>query len=831
MIWRTVMAVVLLLTVSAGHAQRLIVKGIIKDEHSDERIPFASARWAVAGTGTISDSAGRFRLAESDRSVDTLIVSYVGYKIFLLPVSREMAHSFADKSPPGIIVTLQRSQYAADVVVKRTVDKGLLLWRKIVRRRPFNDRYRLNNFAYELYNRLELDLNDVNKDRLRSKRLLRPFAFVFDNVDTLQGVPFLPVYLTETLSDYFYQKRPVRKREAIKASKTLGIDNPSVTQLLGGMDQNVDFYSNYIPLFTKRFISPLSDRGDYYYHYKLVDTQWINSRRFFHLVFTPQRKGESTFEGDCWVHDTTFAIQKMNLRLNREANINFINELSLIQQFSLINDSTWFLTRDKFVVNISPLGGSKVGFIGRKTATYRNIRIDDPNVSRTLDSNRIREEIVTRAGARDRADSFWASARHEPLSPHQQAVYTTMDSLLKMPLFHTYTEWVNFIGTGYYDAGPWEFGPWYNAIYSNQLQGFRLRFDLGTNRNFSKKVILHGYLAYGFGDRRVRGEADALWVLHRDPRFTLYGMYRNDLDYGQQYYDEITSDNIFAIALRKSGIPIKFINLEEKKLELFKEWHNGFSVTLTGDDKQYDPLLHLPSKASFGKFGGDPLHTFETSIRFRWAYLEKFFQNTFYRRSLGAKYPVVSIKYTRGIKGVLNSNYEYNKLSGSISDLTTIQTFGTLYYNVFAGKTYGTLPFTFLDVAPGNELYYYNQYAFSLFNKWQYIHDKYGGANLEHNVGNGLFRFIPLTRRLKWRQFWTAKALWGSLSRENTAYNSQPGSNFQSLNGRTYLELGTGVDNIFRFFRVDCIWRILPQPLPAEGAERFGVFGSFRVAF
>jgi hypothetical protein len=154
-----------------------------------------------------------------------------------------------------------------------------------------------------------------------------------------------------------------------------------------------------------------------------------------------------------------------------------------------------------------------------------------------------------------------------------------------------------------------------------------------------------------------------------------------------------------------------------------------------------------------------------------------------------------------------------------------------LYYNAFAGKTYGTLPFPLLDVARGNELYYYNQYAFSLLNKWEYTHDKYAGINLEHNVGNGLFRFVPFTRKLKWRQFWTAKALWGSLSKKNAEYNAVPGSNFQSLNGKTYLEVGTGIDNIFRFFRLDLVWRVLPQPLPRVGAERFGVFGSFRVAF
>jgi len=812
-------------------AQRLVLKGAIKDAHSDENIPFASIRFQSAGTGRLSDSAGNFTFRWNHWPTDTLIISYVGYQDYKLPLNPTLLGNAARHDTVRFSIRLERGQYAVEVVIRKKVDRGLLLWRKIVRRRAFNDRYRFENFSYELYNKLELDLNQVNKDKLGQTRLLRPFRFILDNVDTLEGQPFLPVYLTETLSDYYYQRSPVKRRELIKGSKTIGVDNESVSKVLGGMEQNVDFYRNFIPVFDKRFISPISDNGDNYYHYTVVDTQIVNSRRLFHLIFTPKRKGESTFEGDCWVHDTTFAIQKMNLRLTKEANINFVNELSLIQEFAMINDSTWFLIKDKFVANISPLGRRQLGFIGRKTTTYRSIVINDSSVTKELARNRIMEETLFSPGARDRSDSFWVSSRHEELNKNEKAIYQMIDTLLKMPLFHTYTNVLNAIGTGYYDAGMWEFGPWYNIAYSNQLQGLRLRFDLGTNRYFSKKVILHGYLAYGFGDHRLHEEGDALWVFKRDPRLTLYGMHRQDLDYGQQYYDEITSDNIFAFTIRKSGIPIKFINLEEQKLELFKEWRNGFSVTLTGDRRRYDPLLNLPAKLDFTSTTGEPLNTFETSIRLRWAYLEKFFENTFYRTSLGSPYPIVSVKYTRGIPGMLNSSYSYDKLSGSISDYVKIPPFGLLYYNVFAGKTYGTLPFTFLDVAPGNELYYYNQYAFSLLNKWEYIHDRYLGINLEHNFGNGLFRFIPLTRKLKFRQFWTAKALWGSLSPANAAYNTFPGYTFHSLDGKTYLEVGTGVDNIFKVFRIDLVWRLLPQPLPTVEAERFGVFGSFRLTF
>ena len=138
-----------------------------------------------------------------------------------------------------------------------------------------------------------------------------------------------------------------------------------------------------------------------------------------------------------------------------------------------------------------------------------------------------------------------------------------------------------------------------------------------------------------------------------------------------------------------------------------------------------------------------------------------------------------------------------------------------------------------LDIAPGNEIYYYNRYAFNLMNRYEFIHDKYAGINFEHNIGNGLFRFIPLLKKLKFRQFYSARALWGGLSDANRQYNSLPGGSFpfEALNGKAYVEVGTGVDNIFKLFRVDFVWRVSPAPLPPERSKRFGIFGSFRLAF
>ncbi len=823
----------LLLSTAWTFGQTKLLKGTIKDAHSDERIPFASISFKGSSAGRLSDSAGNFAFRFDHWPSDTLVVTYVGYQDFLLPLDS----SFFSRERNNIIdinINLERGKFTSEVVVKRKIDRGLLMWKRIVRRKPFNDRYRFNNFSYELYNKLEVDIKNLKKEKWSRLPFVRNFNFVFNNIDTTEeGAPFLPVYLTEALSDYYYQKNPKRRREVFKATKTIGVSNESALQFIGGMESNINFYSNFIPVFDKQFVSPLSDNGDNYYRYRVLDSQFVNNRRLIHMSFTPKRKGENTFEGDCWVHDSTWAVQKMNLRLSKEANINWVDKLSLIQEFTMINDSTWFLSRDKFVVDLSLTGEKALSLIGRKSTTYRNIVVNDSSVLHELSKNTLIEQTIVPDSARETPDSVWTVVRHEQLNKNEKAIYKTIDTLLNLPAFKRTTRTLDFLATGYRNIGNYQIGPWQNWLTANIQEGLRVRFDLGTNKYFNKKVILHGYLAYGFGDQKLKGKADALWLIRKSPRNTLFASFTKDFDRSQSYYDEISQDNIFALAIRKSSVPIKFLMVKEAKLEYFHEWQNGFSITLTGVRKQFNPVRNLPTADIFKGSSGEPLNNFETSIRFRFAYLEKFLENTFYRSSVGSPYPIPEIKISKGFAGVFNSSYDYTKISASVSDYKKIPPFGGIYYNVFGGKTFGTLPFMLLDVAPGNEIYYYNRFAFNLMNRYEYLHDRYAGINFEHNIGNGLFRYISLTRKLKFRQFWNAKFLWGSLSDANKAFNMPTGSTYQfeSLDGKTYMELGTGVDNIFKVFRVDLVWRVLPRPLPPEQVKRFGVFFSFRLAF
>lgn len=814
-------------------AQTKVISGIIKDSHSDEPIPFASVVLKKSGFGKLSDSAGGFTFYLSETLItDSLLVTYVGYRPLTLPIPQLQGDSIF------LLINLERGGDGKEVVVKSKFSRGWILWRKVVKQKPFNDRYRFDNFGYELYNKLEVDLNKLNKEKFKNIRPLRPFGFIIDQTidSTSEEKPFLPVFLTETISDYYFQKDPLKRREEIKASRTSGLKNESVQKLLGGMDQNINVYNNYIPIFDKRFISPISDNGDAFYGYRLIDTQYVGGKRFFHLVFTPKRKGENTFEGDCWVHDTTFAIQKMNLRLSKEANVNYVDKLSIVQEYKLINDSTWFLSKDKFIIDVSAIGKQKFGVTGRKTTTYEDVLVNSGIVWETLRKNKKLEETVLMPGSTEQPETYWTESRHEELEKNEKAIYNMIDTLQSMPLFKRYSDIVSFLGTGYKAFGSFEYGPWFNVMSANVVEGFRTRLDIGTSTNFSKTWWLRGYLAYGFKDQKFKGRAEITHLFRKNPRTRLYLSYANDYDNGQVYYDEVGTDNIFALAVRKQQVFSKFMKVEQTRIEFSKETHSGFTFEVSATRKKFDPVRSLPDNSIYKSGVGDSLNNAEIGFRIRFAYLERFLEGTFLRTSLGSPYPIGEIKYARGFPGFLKSNYQYHKLSFSVHDYFKVANYGEIYYNVYGGKIFGTLPFPLLEIHPGNEMYYYNKYAYSLMNRFEFLSDEYAGINIEHNFGNGVFRLLAPTRKLKLRQFWTAKTLWGSLSNSNKTFNQvgtvfENGHQFQSLNGKTYMELGTGVDNILRVLRIDFVWRLLPLPMPKEAYKRFGIFGSFRLQF
>ncbi|MEP6683486.1 MAG: carboxypeptidase-like regulatory domain-containing protein, partial [Parafilimonas sp.] len=232
-----------------ANAQTKTIKGEILDKQSDEPIPFASVKFLIKGTGKLTDSLGRFTLSLDNISAgDSLQITSVGYTPLHIAASDLKDSAF-------ITVQLILLPPQHEVVVKTKYNRALWFWRKIIAHKPENDKRHFSNYSYEVYNKLELDLDNVNKEKLGKNFLLKKLNFVLDYVDsTSEKEPYLPVYLTETLSDYYYQHNPRKTREVIKATITNGIDNESIIKQLGVTYQNVDVYDNSIPVFNKTYV-------------------------------------------------------------------------------------------------------------------------------------------------------------------------------------------------------------------------------------------------------------------------------------------------------------------------------------------------------------------------------------------------------------------------------------------------------------------------------------------------------------------------------------------------------------------------------------------------
>ncbi len=810
---------------SASFGQSLSISGTIIDGHTKEPVSYASVYFARSGIGKITDSAGMFSFIINNFKDDTLKVSFIGFELYRLPISQLQNNK-------SLTIPLERGSAKGEVVVKAKWNRGLYLWKKIMSKKKQYNRYDLPNFSYEAYNKLEIDIKNFNADKARKNFLLKNFSFIFDNIDsTSEAQPFLPAYLIETLSDYAYQSNPTKFNEHIKASKTIGFNNESFSKLIGVMNQNVNIYSNFVNVMDKDFVSPFNDNADAYYLFTVPDTQIVNGNKLYHFVFNPKRAGQNTFSGDAWVKEKTFQITKISMYLGKEANINFIDRISVFQEYIPINDSVIFLNRDKFFADFRILGKNSLTLIGRKTTSYKDIVINSDSLTAVFSDQHIEEKVTSGESVIQNTDSAWVSLRHDTLSKNEKAIYATIDKLMEMPKFQKMQRNVTFISSGYRDIGKFEIGPWFNWISGDSVQGTRFRFDLGTNKKLFKNLYLHGYLAYGLRDKRFKGLAEAYWIVRRAPlRSRLHLSYQDDVDNGISQVGQVSQDNIFSLAVRKPGVSRKLINLKDIRFEVYNDLGKGFSTELFAFHRQYTPLLNLPPLKTFTVPRGTPLTNFEIALKLRFAYLERFLETNFFRYSLGTKYPIVELIAAKGIPGVFNSAYSYHKFSFLVKDVMKISPYGVFYYRVYGGIVKGAVPFTNLENHPGNDLFYYDPFAFNLMNRFEYLSDKYAGVNVEHNIGSGLFRFIPLTRKLKWRQFWTAKTLFGSLTDENNAINNKT-STFKTLNKKTYIELGTGIDNILKVFRLDFVWRLSPAPSYAGKGSAFYVFGSFQVQF
>lgn len=805
-------------------AQKTIIKGRVTDASTNEPLPFVNVAFKNSKIGTSTNLDGYFSL-ETYYPTDSLTASFVGYKPQSHRVRKDQTQTINFKLESGE-VTLREVVVRPD---KKAVNPAHIILDQVIKNKKINNKTKLDAYQYEVYNKVEFDLNNID-EKFMERKVWKPFKFIFENMDSTGEKNFLPIFMTESMSDYYYTRIPKRNKEIIKAAKISGIENESVQQFLGDMYQNVNIYDNYVKLFNKSFVSPVANFGKASYRYYLLDSMDIDNHKCYKIKFIPRRDHELNFSGVMFIADTSYAVKRVEAHASKNANINFVKDMHIKQEYNQVEKEVWMLTRDYLMVDFN-LSETTMGIYGKKTSTYRDFVINQPKKAEFFAEG---SNVVVTDSADNHDNSYWEENRHEDLGKTEAQVYHMVDTLNTIPAFRTYVDVIKIITTGYKEFNnKFELGPYFNMYSFNPIEGHRFRMGVRTMKGFNEKFRLRGYLAYGTKDTRLKGGLGADIFISRKPWTQVHLDYKNDIEQLGIGKSSIAQDNLLSSLFRSR--PANQMNgVFEYKIGLEHWWNDGFSNQLNFKHRHLYSVSNGLKFEEYNSSGEVVDHHFlkfsEIELRTRVGFREKFILGAFDRYSLKTKYPVIGLNATIGLKGVLGSEYDYQKAYLYMTDRIFLEPFGYSDYGIGVGKIWGAVPFPALELHTGNETFFYDPFAFNLMNFLEYASDEWIEATITHHFNGIFFNRIPLLRKLKWREVASVKGVAGRLSDINKQQIIFPGTLSELPD--PYFEMSVGVENIFKLVRVDALWRLTNLSKNNKSAVRnFGIAASLNFTF
>ncbi len=816
--------IIMVLLSNSSFGQLTKIMGTVRDSATGEPLPFVNIIFKGSSIGVTTDFDGNYAI-ETTNPGDTLIASFIGYeKIFASVVKGQFQ----------VIDFPMKSQFVQleDVIIRPGVNPAEIILDSIIANKPDNNPDHFDAYQYEAYTKIELDANNIT-EKFQNRKLYKPFKFIFQYVDTstVNGKTYLPIFLSETMSDVYSRNDPNGYIEKIKATKISGFNNQSAMQLLGDEYLKTNIYDNYIDVFQLHFISPIANNGLSYYKYYLVDSASFDGRWCYKIMFKPRYKQTLTFTGNMWVHDTTYALREIDMRIASDANMNFVNDLVITKTFDIVDGEHWAITRDYTIADFNVIENNKttLGFFGKKTTTYRNYIINKPKPPEFY-SHPVNAIVLDSADMYD--DEFWLENRHEDLTKDESTIYYMIDTLSTIPQFKTYIDIVEMVITGYYVKGKFEIGPYASMLSFNAVEGARFRFGGRTSNAFSKKVMLGGYFAYGTLDGRFKYGGSVLYMFNKNPRRALRGSFKYDLEQLGASQNAFREDFFLAFLFRRLPAD-KLSFVEEIKIEYEHEWITGLSSTFYFMNRNLYPIggtkfeFYYTDDATQKIAQEEAITSAETGINIRIAYKERVTMGEFERISLGAKYPIVNIRYGYGIPNFFNSDYEYHKLQIGIKHWFNVWNLGWSKFRIEGGRIWGTLPYPLLKIHEGNETYFFDETAFNMMNYYEFVSDKYLSVFYTHHFNGLLFNRIPFFRKLKWREVAFVTGLVGEIDQSNKEYSVFPDGMY--VLEKPYFEAGAGVENIFKIIRIDAVWRL--SYLNHPNISPFGIRFSLQFKF
>ena len=826
---KKIFTLVVLLMVCSLSAQTK-VSGIVLD-NTNQPIPYANIVFKGSQVGVVSNEDGRFYI-ESPNNYTAIIVSFVGFPDKEVKLPKLVNYDFK------VILTEGNALKEVKIYAGKTSKKdnpALDILRKIWERRRKNGLKMFKQYQYEKYEKVEFDMNTIDSAFMKNK-LFKGMEFVFKNIDTssVTGKTYLPIFINESLSDYYGDNEAKKTKEILKANKNSGLGNgDGVNMFIKDLYNDFDIYDNYLNFFDKSFVSPLSRTGIDVYNYVLTDTAYIDNKWCYNIVFYPRRKNELTFKGDFWVNDSTFAIKTINMAVTKSANINWVKDIYIEQEFEVLNDSVFLPTRDYMMSDFALRKKEESkGVYGKRTTLYRNFKFDEkkPEKFYKEEVNYIDNSVYAKS------DAYWEENRFERLNKDEVGIYKMIDTLKTVKRFKQMYSLVSILGSGYIEIPKWklDYGPIFSTVGFNDVEGWRLRAGGRTYFGPNDLWRIQAYTAYGFDDNKFKYGVSGKWMVDKKNRVIISGGNRRDVE--QIGASLTTTNDVLGRSYASSGLfttaangKLTNINLSTLAVEMEPvknlTFQLGFSYrTLESASETFS--LNYFTDNTFTTTASEVKQS-ELNLQVEYTPKRKTIGYGVERREVDSPYSRFFINYSQGFKGLIDSDFDYQKIQLYYKQPVVIGPLGRSNFTMELGKTFGQVPLGLMSVVPGNQTYFIIQNTFSNLNFYEFVADEYATLQWEHNFNGKIFARIPGIRKLNLREIIGVRGVYGTVSDENRAINAS-GLVYQAPE-KPYWEYSAGIGNIFKVFRLDFAWRANYRDSP--DTNNFTIKGSFGFYF
>ena len=756
-----------------------------------------------------------------------------------------------------ITVRSKRSRYS------RKNNPAVELMKTVIAAKKKTDLDNRDYYRFRKYQKITFAANDVEPADLQ-RGILGKIPGLYGQVELCpyNNKLILPVTVNETVTRKIYRRRPKAEREIVEGERSAGIEQffqsgDILTSALKDFFTDVNIYDDQIRLLQHPFTSPIGKDAIRFYRFYIQDTLSVAGDSCIHLHFLPNNQQDFGFRGDIYIlKDSTYQVKRCELSIPQRSDVNFVDGMMVVQEFTRMPSGDWLLTTDDMIVELVLFD-----FI-QKGVVIRNTRLGDYAFGPIP-----QEEFQGRAafskedGAASRDDTFWQSNRRVELTRGESGMDGFLSGLERGSAFRYVMLGLKLLVENFVETGvkgrpsKVDIGPVNTMLTSNFIDGLRTRVSAQTTANLNPHLFLSGYYARGWKSRKNYYKGELTYSFNKKEYMPHEQLLRNvtlsstyDVCAPTDKFLSTDKDNVFTSLKWTTVDKMMFYNRQQLRLEREEYWGLRSTLTLTAEENKPCGRLRFVTlaDAAAAAAAGVPeaamsrkIRTTEVRAELRYAPGEKLVNTKQRSRPINRDVPVLTLSHSFGLSGALGGEYAYNFTEATFFNRFWAKSWGKIDLDVRAGAQWSQVPFPLLIMPAANLSYIVQRGTFELINNMEFLNDRYASIDLSWDMNGKLFNRLPLIKRLKWREFLAVRALWGDLTDKNNPYLARnagspvlmrfPEGSSAMDPSTPYVEVAVGVHNVFRFFHVEYVRRLTYLDLPT--ATKHGVRFKFSLKF